>query len=62
MLYDERCPECASEDFEIEDYGDAFDEDGGEQWWNCKCSKCGCKFSIDKIYVLSNVVIEKEGE
>ena len=62
MLYDESCPECASEDFEIEDYSDSFGPYGGEQWWFCRCTKGGCKFSIDKIYDLSNVIIEKEGD
>ena len=59
MAYSETCPKCGSEDYEVEDYGDSFDGFGGEQWWTCTCSNCGCKFDMTKSYKLTNVIIEK---
>ena len=59
MYVEEKCPVCNSEDYEIEDYGDSFDIDGGEQWWQCKCNN-GHSFSIHRYYELTNVTIEEE--
>jgi len=62
MTYSETCPKCGSEDYEIDEYGDDFSGGGGEQWWTCICSKCGCKFDMTKIYKLANVIIEEVSE
>ncbi len=58
----EACPECYDEDYTINDYGDSFDIDGGAQWWYCTCNKCGCRFTINRGYTLTEAYIEKEGE
>ena len=60
MTWREECPECQSEDYEVNDYHDDFDYYGGSQWWNCTCSKCGCNFTIAKDYKLVDVTIEKD--
>jgi hypothetical protein len=62
MTYSETCPNCGCEDYEVNDYGDSFDQFGGGQWWSCTCDKCGCKFDMTKIYKLSNVIIEEVSE
>jgi hypothetical protein len=61
MSYTEACPKCNSEEYEINDYGDSFDQFGAEQWWICTCANCNTKFSINKMYKLTEVNIE-EGE
>ncbi len=58
MTYSEVCPQCGSEEYETEDYGDSFDQFGAEQWWTCTCTKCGYEFTITKMYELKNVIIE----
>jgi len=62
MKYIEACPHCNCEDYEVLDYGDSFDEFGGEQWWSCVCSNCGRKFDITKVYDLKDVIIEEVSE
>lgn len=62
MKYNEVCPQCGSEEYETEDYGDSFDQFGAEQWWTCVCNDCGCTFSITKMYDLKNVIIEEVSE
>ena len=62
MSYNEACPNCGSEDYEVSDYGDSFDTYGGEQWWTCTCSKCGHSFEMIKTYELKNVIIEEVSE
>ena len=59
MCYEEKCPICNSENYEVEDYSDSFDTFGGEQWWYCVCHN-GHKFSITKVYDLKDVIIESE--
>jgi hypothetical protein len=59
MAYSETCPKCGCEDYEVNDYGDSFDQFGCEQWWSCTCSKCGCNFDMTKVYRLTNVIIEE---
>ena len=62
MTYEEKCPICGSEDFEIDDYGEeCFDEYECTLWWSCSCSN-NHKFSIEKIFKLANVNIVPEGE
>ena len=61
MKYTESCPKCHSEEYEINDYGDNFDQFGAEQWWICTCVNCDTKFSINKMYKLVEVNVE-EGE
>lgn len=61
MKYTEACPKCNNEDYEVNDYGDSFDQyGGGEQWWECTCLKCNTKFYMTKIYKLVNVTIEQQ--
>lgn len=62
MKYREACPNCNSENYEITDYSDEFDMDGCVQWWDCMCEDCGRKFSITKVYTLSNVIVEEVSE
>ena len=59
MAYSETCPKCGCEDYEVNDYGDSFDQFGGEQWWSCTCDKCGCNFDMTKVYKLTSVIIEE---
>lgn len=59
MTYSEVCPRCGSEEYETDDYGDSFDQFGGEQWWTCVCNDCGCKFDITKVYELKDVIVEE---
>ena len=58
----EACPACGSEDYTIEDYGDDFSEDGGGQWWSCKCDKCGCLFDIERSYELTGISVTYRNE
>lgn len=58
----ECCPNCYDEDYSIEDYGDEFDQDGGEQWWVCACTKCDCRFTIHRFYTLEETIVEKIGK
>lgn len=40
------CPKCNSEEYEINDYEEDFDQCESEKWWECTCAKCNTKFSI----------------
>lgn len=62
MKYTEACPKCNSNEYEINDYDDNFDQFGAVQWWACTCAKCNTKFHIEKVYKLANVTIEEELE
>lgn len=57
--YTDACPDCGNEDYDITDYGDEFDDYGGEQWWECHCEKCGCNFTKHRFYTTEKVIIEK---
>ena len=59
MTYSDTCPKCNYEDYEIEDYGDNFDEFGGTQWWKCYCPRCGYHFYMNKLYKLTEVYFEE---
>ncbi len=59
MKYTEACPKCNSNEYEINDSGDYFDQFGAELWWECTCDKCDKKFYINKMYRLTSVIIEE---
>ena len=59
MKYTEACPKCNSDEYEINDYDDNFDQFGAIQWWACTCAKCNTKFYIEKTYKLANVTVEE---
>lgn len=56
---DESCPVCHDEDYEVLNYENNFNYDDIEQWWDCRCIKCGCRFCITRTYTLTNVTVEK---
>lgn len=59
----EACPMCDSEDYTIEDYFENFcGEEGGVQWWSCRCNKCGCKFDIERVYELADISVSRADE
>lgn len=56
----EACPVCGSEDYTIDDYSDNFlGEEGGTQWWRCRCDKCGCLFDIERSYELAAISVSR---
>ena len=61
MDYEEKCPVCGSEDYEVEYYEECFDTYGCSQWWHCCCPN-NHRFEIEKVYNLVNVNITPEGE
>lgn len=60
MTYSETCPKCGSEEYEVNDYDDNFDQFGAVQWWACTCTECKTKFQMTKLYKLTEVSIEEE--
>lgn len=61
-MMDYSCPNCSSQDYEINDYWDDFDDEGGVQSWNCTCRKCKIKFKIFRSYECINVSIQEDKE
>ena len=61
MDYEEKCPICGSEDYEVEDYEECYDGDEGSQWWRCICSN-NHKFCMEKVFKLVAVNITPEEE
>lgn len=62
MTYSDACPKCGDYDYEIEDYGDDFDQFGGSRWWKCRCPKCGYHFYMNQVYKLTEVYFEEVSE
>ena len=59
IFSDESCPVCHDEDYEVLGSEENFNYDNIGQWWECRCNKCGCRFRIERTYVLFNVTVEK---
>lgn len=60
---DYTCPNCSSQDYEIDDYWDDFDDEGGVQSWDCTCRKCKTKFKIYRAYECAYIkMIEEENK
>jgi transposase-like protein len=52
------CPKCGSEDYEVGDYGENFnDEDYYSRWWLCRCKKCDYCYEVEKIYNLVRTLV-----
>lgn len=60
MTYTDGCPNCGSNDYTTNGYGDDFDMDKAEQWWDCTCNRCGQNFTEHRFYKLVNVCFETE--
>lgn len=58
MFSEEKCPECGSEEYGINDYWDDFDEDGGVRVWECTCPNCNRKFQITYAYKCTAVTVD----
>lgn len=58
MFSEDKCPNCGLEDYEINDYWDDFDEEGGIRVWKCTCSKCHQKFDITYAYKCTEITVE----
>lgn len=58
MFSEEKCPDCGSEEYDIDRYWDDFDEDGGVRWWQCTCSKCHKHFDITYEYDCTRITVE----
>ena len=59
MTYSDTCPKCNHEDYEIEDYGDEFDQYSAFQWYQCRCPNCGYRFIMNREYKLTDVSFEE---
>ena len=57
MFNEEKCPDCGSEDYDISEYWDDFDEDGGIRVWKCVCPKCHKNFIITYEYKCTEVTV-----
>lgn len=57
-MLDEKCPNCNSDDYEVENYWDDFDEDGGARTWDCICSSCHKRFTIMYEYKCIEKIVE----
>ena len=60
MSYREECPNCGSSDYTVNDYGEEFDINYAEQWWDCTCNLCHQNFTERRCYKLVNVIFETE--
>lgn len=58
MFSEEKCPNCGSEDYIIDNYWDDFDAEGGARVWECTCPKCHTKFGITYAYDCTKVTVE----
>jgi hypothetical protein len=61
---EEKCSICGSEEFEVEDFGENFTDEGAEQWWDCKCEH-GHRSNMYRVYTLNRagiIPIESEEE
>ena len=57
MFEEEKCPTCGNTDYETEDYYEEFDYTSARQLCECKCSKCGQPFVIERTYNLKSVEV-----
>ncbi len=57
---DEKCPNCLSGEYDVDNYWDDFDEDGGIRVWECICSSCHKKFDITYEYKCIKTTVEIE--
>lgn len=57
-MFDEKCPNCSSQDYEVDIFWDYFDEDGGRRVWECVCPSCNTRFSIMYEYKYIGTTIE----
>jgi len=55
---DEKCPNCSSDDYEVDNFWDDFDEDDGVRGWECICSSCHKRFKIVYIYKCTKTIVE----
>lgn len=62
MFSEEKCPSCGFEDYDIDNYWDDFDEDGGVRWWQCTCPKCHKHFDIVYEYKCTGVTVKEVSE
>ena len=59
MFEEEKCPVCSWYDYDVKDYYDDFDDDGGIQVWKCICPN-GHKFEITRSFKCTGVTVEQE--
>lgn len=59
---DYSCPNCSSQEYEINDYWDDFNDEGGVQAWKCTCRECGAKFKIFRSYECTYVTVQEDKE
>lgn len=57
MFSEEKCPYCDCKDYDIDDYWDDFDEEGGVRVWECTCLKCHKNFDITYEYNFTRVTV-----
>ena len=57
MFSEEKCPNCGFEDYDINEYWDDFDEDGGIRVWKCTCPKCHKNFEITYEYKCTGITV-----
>ena len=57
MFDEERCPNCDSGDYEVQDYEENYWDEGFTREWACKCSNCKSNFIITYYYELKKVEV-----
>ena len=57
MFSEEKCPYCASGDYEVQNYEEDYQDDYFTRDWYCKCSSCKSDFTITYYYELKKVEV-----
>lgn len=57
MFSKERCPHCACDDYEVDDYTEDYQDDYYSREWVCTCGNCKTQFTITYVYELKRVEV-----
>lgn len=57
MFVEEKCPNCGSTDYEIQDDTENFQDDYCSREWYCECCNCKSEFVITYIYELKSIEV-----
>ena len=57
MFSEEKCPHCASGDYEVQNYEENYWDEAFTREWHCQCSNCKSNFTITYYYELEKVEV-----
>ena len=59
MFSEEKCPNCGSGGYEVQDYEEDYVGEDFTRGWACKCSNCKSNFIITYYYGLKKIEVSE---